>query len=131
MKLQTSKSAVLCIRCAHRDSSGCQCRTLVSDAHSDLCPQHHAQQKEKEKANVAEILFRDCQDFQTAQGINYSLRSLYWLIGQNRISTRRATVLAYITSLLLQTLPAIASEQKAGITYRPVLPEPDPTKKPS
>jgi hypothetical protein len=33
--------------------------------------------------------------------------------------------------MLLQTLPAIASEQKAGITYRPVLPEPDPTKKPS
>jgi hypothetical protein len=57
MKLQTSKSAVLCIRCAHRDSSGRQCRTFVSDAHTDLCPQHHAQQKEKEKANVAEIIF--------------------------------------------------------------------------
>jgi hypothetical protein len=35
-----------------------------------------------ERADVANILFRDAQDFQTAQGINHSLRCLYWLCRQ-------------------------------------------------
>jgi hypothetical protein len=131
MKLQTANSAVLCIRCAHRDSSGRQCRLFASDAHSDLCPQHHAELKQKERADVADILFRDAQDFQTAQGINYSLRCLYWFVGKNRISSRRATSLAYISSLLLRTLPAIAAERKSGVTYSTNPPEPDPTQKPS
>ncbi len=47
-----------------------------------LCANHHAELKQKERADVAGILFQYAQDFQTAQGINYSLRSLYWLIGQ-------------------------------------------------
>jgi len=34
------------------------------------------------------------KNLQTAQGINYSLRSLYWLAGKNRVSSRRAKVLA-------------------------------------
>jgi hypothetical protein len=136
MKLQTAKSAVLCIRCAHRDSSGRQCRLFASDAHSNLCPQHHAEQKQKEAADFSAILFRDSQDFQTAQGINHSLRHLYWLTAQNRISTRRAAVLAYIGSLLLRTLPAIDADRAAGIIdptapKKVSIPDPDPSQKPS
>lgn len=136
MKLQSAKSAVLCIRCAHRDSSGRQCRLFASDGHSSLCPQHHAEQKQKEAADVSGILFRDSQDFQTAQGINHSLRHLYWLTAQNRISTRRAAVLAYIGSLLLRTLPAIDADRAAGIidpTKPKAVPirDPDPSQKPS
>jgi hypothetical protein len=131
MKLAIVKPAVQSIRCTHRTASGRQCRLAISDAQSGLCANHHAELKQKERADVADVLFRDAQDFQTAQGINYSLRSLYWLVGKNRISSRRATVLAYISSLLLRTLPAIAAEQKAGIRYCPAQPEPDPTKKPS
>jgi hypothetical protein len=136
MKMQTSKSAVLSFRCAHRDSSGRQCRTLVSDAHSYLCLQHDAEQKQKEAADVSETLFKDFQGFQTAQGINHTLRSLYWLVAQNRISSRRAKVLAYVASLLLRTLPQIDADRAAGITDptkpKPVaIPEPDPGKKPS
>jgi hypothetical protein len=119
MKLQTAKSAVLCIRCTHRDSSGRQCRLFASDSHSNLCPQHRAEQKQKEAADFSDILFRDSQDFQTAQGINHSLRHLYWLTAQNRISSRRAAVLAYIGSLLLRTLPQIDADNAAGIKYRP------------
>jgi len=40
----------------------------------------------------------------------------------------RADVLAYISNLLLRTLPAIAAEHEAGITYRPFSSEPDQTK---
>jgi hypothetical protein len=161
MKLQTVKSAIPSVRCAHRDSSARQCRLLASGPHSSLCPQHQAQQKHKESADYADILFRDSQDFQTAQGINHSLRHLYWLTAQNRISSRRAAVLAYIGSLLLRTLPQIDTDNAAGIKFRPKeldaaaitdppkplnlsvpesepakawdtsLPEPDPNKKPS
>ena len=131
MKLAVVHSAVPSIRCAHRTASGRQCRLAISDPQSGLCANHHAELKEKERADVAGILFRDSQDFQTAQGINYSLRSLYWLVGKNRISSRRATVLAYISSLLLRTLPAIAAEREAGVTYSTDPPEPDPTRKPS
>ena len=161
MKLQTVKSAIPSVRCAHRDSSARQCRLLASGPHSSLCPQHHAQQKQKESENFSDILFRDSQDFQTAQGINHSLRHLYWLAAQNRISSRRAAVLAYIGSLLLRTLPQIDADNAAGIKFQPKeldaaaiteppktldvsvpepepaktwdssIPEPDPNKKPS
>jgi hypothetical protein len=136
MKLQTAKSAVLCVRCAHRDSSGRQCRLFVSDAHSDLCPQHHTEQKQKESADVSEILVKFSQAFQTAQGINHSLRNLFVLTSQNRISTRRAAVLAYIGSLLLRTLPAIDADRAAGIIdptapKKVSVPDPDPNQKPS
>jgi hypothetical protein len=151
MKLQTAKSAVLCIRCAHRDSSGRQCRLFASDAHSALCPQHQAEQKQKESADVYVTLTRNYHEFQTAQGINHSLTNLYELLAKNRISSRRAAVLAYISSLLLRTLPQIDADNAAGIKYPPKtlnasipgsapeptkawdasIPDPDPNKKPS
>ena len=161
MKLQPAKSAIPSVRCAHRDSSARQCRLLASGPHSSLCPQHQAQQKQKESADFSNILFRDSQDFQTAQGINHSLRHLYWLTAQNSISSRRAAVLAYIGSLILRTLPQIDADNAAGIKYQPKklaaaaitdspkplhvsvpepepaktwnasIPEPDPNKKPS
>ena len=161
MKLQTVKSAIPSVRCSHRDSSARQCRLLASGAYSSHCPQHQAQQKQKESADFSDILFRDSQDFQTAQGINHSLRHLYWLTAQNSISSRRAAVLAYIGSLILRTLPQIDADNAAGIKFRPKklaaaaiteppkplhvsvpesepaktwnasIPEPDPNKKPS
>jgi hypothetical protein len=120
MKLQTSKSAVLSIRCTHRTSTGRQCRRSASDAHSGLCPQHRAEQKQLESADHYKHLTTNFQFFQTAQGINYSLMDLYQLLAQNRISPRRAAVLSYISSLLLRTLPQIDADRAAGIT--------DPTK---
>jgi hypothetical protein len=153
MKLQTINSVALSQRCSHHDTNGRQCRSLVSDAHSGLCPHHLAVEKQKEAANVYTPLIRNSQGLQTAQGINYSLSNLYELLAKNHISSRRASVLAYINSLLLRTLPAIDADHKAGITdptktwpvsvpdeatgsdstnaWDPAIPEPDPEKKPS
>jgi hypothetical protein len=111
MKLQTVSPAVLPTRCSYRSASGRQCRLSIFDPQSGLCANHHADLKQNERADVANILFRDAQDFQTAQDINYSLRCLYWL----------ASAL---------TAPH-GRDRKAGITYVPNPPEPDPTKKPS
>src|SRR5258708_13117571 len=131
MNLQTVDPAVLSTRCMYRTASGRQCRLAIFDPQSALCANHHADLKQNERADVADILFRDSQDFQTAKGINLSLRSLHWLVGKNRISSRRANVLAYICGLLLRTLPLMAAETEAGITSVVNPPEPDPTKKPS
>jgi hypothetical protein len=49
-------------------------------------------------------------DFRSAIPINAFLSRLLTLLVQNRVSTRRAAVLAYITNQLLRTLPAIESE---------------------
>jgi hypothetical protein len=132
MKLQTVEPAVFPTRCTYRTASGRQCRLPIFDPQSGLCANHHAEQKQNERADLADILFRDAQDFQTAKGINLSLRCLYWLVAKNRISARRARALAQISGLLLRTLPVMAAERAAGITY--IIPnssEPDPTNKPS
>jgi hypothetical protein len=130
MKLQTVEPAVFPTRCTYRTASGRQ--SPFSTRSPASAPIIHAEQKQNERADVADILFRDAQDFQTAKGINLSLRCLYWLVAKNRISARRARALTHISSLLLHTLPAMAAERAAGITY--IIPnssEPDPTNKPS
>jgi hypothetical protein len=121
MKQQSANSAVLSVRCAYHTSDGRQCRESASGSDS-LCPQHHASHKQELDADRYLHLTWKYHDFQTAQGINHSLHNLYGLLAQNRISPRRAAVLAYINSLLLRTLPQIDADNAAGIG--------DPTKLP-
>jgi hypothetical protein len=59
------------------------------------------------KINFCEELTQEAFDFQRSQGVNNSLGVLYKLLAEGSISPRRASVLAYISSLLLRTLPAI------------------------
>lgn len=133
MKPQTADS--VSPRCGHRTAGGRQCRLPASDAHSGLCPQHRAAQEQEQEDDHLFYLIREFQGFQTAQGINFSLGNLYELLAQNRISPRRAAVLAYVSSLMLRTLPQIDAEVAAGIKYsdkppaRPVpLPDSAPEK---
>jgi hypothetical protein len=116
MKPQTVTPVVLTARCTHHTASGRRCRLSVSDAHSSLCRQHRAEQIQEQSADHHLVLLRNFEDFQTAQGINYSLKHLYELLAQNRISPRRAAVLSHICGLLLRTLPQIDADQAAGIT---------------
>jgi hypothetical protein len=116
MNSQSTYPSVESSRCAYRTRTGRRCRLLVSAGpNSALCLRHHAAQQEEEIAEDADLLFNTSQAFQTAQGINNSLRNRYWLVAQNRVSTRRASVLAYIGSLLLRTFPAIDADHAAGI----------------
>ena len=120
MKSQTADTVALSVRCAHRSSGGRRCRLNVSNPRSVFCSQHLTEQREEEAADHYSDLSLNCQDFQTAQGINHALHNLYALLAQNRISPRRAAVLAHICGLLLRTLPQIDADQAAGII--------DPTK---
>jgi hypothetical protein len=108
-----SQSAVLSNRCSYRTAGGRQCRQLSTDPRSGLCS-HHLQ-KQNEFADLTRPLLANWQGFQTAQGVNFALSNLYRLLAANRISARRAAVLAYINSLLLRTLPAIDADNAVGI----------------
>src|SRR3989475_9722716 len=50
------------------------------------------------------------QEFRDALTINHSLGELYKLQARNKITPRRAAVMAYTCNLLLRTLPAIEHE---------------------
>jgi len=125
-------------RCQHRFANYKQCR-LPSSADSPLCP-HHAKlaQSLAAEADHSKFLFKSCQSFQTAQGVNHALANLFELVAKNRISPRRAAVLAHIGGLLLRTHAAIDYDRELNIVdptkpkpKLPPMPEPDPSQKPS
>ncbi len=83
----------------------------ISDTDSSLCSKHAADRhKELDQADLAAVLVGDIQEFRDAVTINHSLGELYKLQARNKITPRRAAVLAYTANLLLRTLPAIARD---------------------
>jgi hypothetical protein len=83
----------------------------VSDPDSGLCAKHAADRhKQLDQADLAAVLIGDIQEFRSASDINHSLGELYKLQARNKITPRRAAVMAYTANLLLRTLPAIALE---------------------
>ena len=109
MKAKSSSRLISSARCQHFTATGRQCASLARDRSSGLCPRHASQSQAAsiDAANFRLALTRDAEDFQNAQGVNNSLGALYCLLSEGSISPRRASVLAYISSLLLRTLPAI------------------------
>ncbi len=136
-------------RCQHLFENGSRCRLPILSADTAFCPRHaRLGQNQPIEEDLSAKLLKNSQDFQTAQGINFALGNLYDLVAQNRISTRRAAVLAYISSLLLRSLPAIDLDIKNKIkdptkppakpksaatleSLASLIPDPDPAKKPS
>jgi hypothetical protein len=102
-------------RCQHRTSTGRQCRSVVVDPDSSFCTRHAASEPDDSEDLSLALTEKACR-FQNAQGINHSLGALYTLCAQGRISPRRASTLAYISSLLLRSLTAIDNDlyPKAG-----------------
>jgi hypothetical protein len=104
-------------RCNHRFPNGMRCR-LIGFARQPFCPKHThaAAPSPPEPVEIASTLTANLDDFTSAAQINDFLSRLLLLLAQDKISTRRAAVLAYITNQLLRTLPAIAKEDNAGPT---------------
>ena len=124
--------------CQYRTASGRRCRMAVSDPHSGLCHKHAAERqvdrfavahnKDLDQADLAAALIGDIEEFRSAADINHSLGELYKLQARNKITPRRAAVMAYTANLLLRTLPAIYAEEGAaqddGPMVIPDLPRP-------
>jgi hypothetical protein len=116
-------------RCWHHTPTGRRCRMPICRSGGRLCYEHTAKYKKQDAYDLKEALLFDHEGFQTAQGINFALRNLYGLLANNYISPRRASVLAYISSLLLRTLPQIDADNQAGIKD-PFAPEEPDTQQP-
>ena len=102
------------LHCQYRTASGRRCRMAVSDPHSGLCHKHAAERQQNlDQADLAAALIGDIEEFRSAADINHSLGELYKLQARNKITPRRAAVMAYTANLLLRTLPAIYAEENA------------------
>ena len=102
-------------RCQYRTATGRQCCSSVIDPDRSFCARHAASEPDDSQDFSVPLTEKACR-FQNVQGINHSLGALYTLCAQGRISPRRASTLAYISSLLLRSLTAIDTDlyPKAG-----------------
>jgi hypothetical protein len=106
-------------RCPYTTRANRRCRSLLLDPDARFCPRHAYLRSTPDDYHV--ILSNRAHRFRCAHGINNSLADLYAHVAGGAISPRRASTLAYITSLLLRTLPAIEKEPSFAC-YRPVHP---------
>jgi len=112
-------------QCCHHSATGRRCRSARSSSESCLCPRHRAIEQKLLSAEPDDLTpeFSDLEgSLQTVDGIHNSLAELYVLVVQDRISSRRAAVLAYVSSLLLRSLAnaeknAAKSKPRAQIIY--------------
>lgn len=109
MTSKSSSSDAAPERCQYRTATGRQCCSIAVDPDSSFCARH-ARSEPDDSEDFSAALTDRAYRFQNAQGINRSLGTLYTLCAQGRISPRRASTLAYISSLLLRTLPAIDND---------------------
>lgn len=124
MKTQSSEdqpAGSRAARCLHRTPAGRRCRSEASSESVGLCKRHAASRERQIAGVLTAALAGDGRTFLSAKGINHSLMQLHTLLVKDMISPRRAAVLAYISSLLLRTLPAIEDESKVpGPGKRPL-----------
>ena len=104
--MNTPNSALVTSRSQHRTPSGRQCSSPVSGPRAAFCVRH-AIAPPSDSIDLSPELIRESEHFQEAQQINHSLIALYKLVAAGRISPRRASVLAYIAHLILNTHKAI------------------------
>ncbi|HEY4816223.1 MAG TPA: hypothetical protein VIH67_02260 [Candidatus Acidoferrum sp.] len=104
-------------RCTYLFPNGRRCRLHATNVNPNFCPAHAPlPANQHDAAEIASTLTVNLDDFTSAAQINDFLSRLLLLLAQDKISTRRAAVLAYITNQLLRTLPAIAKEENAEPT---------------
>jgi len=97
-------------RCRHFTSTGRRCRLAVLDPASGLCFRHVGLQFQVSDEDLSPAFMGLLSGFQSASQIHAFLTQVTVLLAQNRVSTRRAAILAYLGQILLRTLPAIEHE---------------------
>jgi hypothetical protein len=104
-------------RCQHRTLKG-RCRQPATDNAGTLCF-HHArvQRQAQDDFTLLEPLVRKTKDLQSLEGISKDLAALHNLLAEGRVSPRRASVIAYIDSLLLRTFVELEEQSKGDLNY--------------
>jgi hypothetical protein len=114
-------------RCSHKTPTGRRCRLIAKNSASGLCPRHASRVSSSPASDDLSASFpAGLDEFISAVQINAFLSQLAALVVQDRISPRRAAVLAYIQSLVLRTLPAIELEESDIDEDRPIFNLPRP-----
>jgi hypothetical protein len=93
-------------RCKHLTRSGRRCR-LPAQAGSQSCVRHAAISENPDADDLTAMLTSGLDKFDSPVALNDFLSRLLLLLAQDRISPRRAAVLAYITNQILRTVSAI------------------------
>jgi hypothetical protein len=107
-------------RCRRRSASARRCRLSVGSQSRFYCRNHaHLQPPAGEVVDLSAELMADVTKFTSASDINKFLSKILILLSQDRISPRRASILAYTCSLLLRTLPAIEREHQPKLAKQP------------
>ncbi len=102
------------VRCYRRTCHGHQCR-LRPLSPGGLCFRHaslQSQVKQLVDVDLSGDFAAQLAELKSAEQINDFLRKLLILVAQNRISVRRAAVLAYITNQLLRTVSIMNKENE-------------------
>ena len=104
-------------RCQHRTLKG-RCRQPATDNAGTLCFHHgRVQHQAKNDFTFLEPLIRKTEDLQSVEGISEDLAALHNLLAEGRVSPRRASVIAYIDSLLLRTYVELEEQAKGNLNY--------------
>ena len=108
-------------RCQYRTPSGKRCRFNASNPDSDFCDNHATPaENRQEAADLSAVLTANLTEFKSPAAINDFLSRLLLLLSQDRISARRAAVLAYITNQLLRTVTVM--DQQTAVPPDPKTP---------
>ena len=117
-------------RCRHYTAAGRRCRLTALDPASGLCFRHVGRPFQPSDEDLSSAFAGLLSGFQSPSRIHAFLTQVTVLLVQNRVSTRRAAILAYLGQTLLRTLPAINDElnppdEPQHIIFDVPRPEPD------
>jgi hypothetical protein len=101
-------------RCTHLSAGGSRCR-IPARLNSQFCGTHtQADAARREADDLAATLTSGLEEFTSAAHINDFLSRLLLLLAQDRISPRRAAVMAYTANLLLRSLSVMEQQTTAA-----------------
>jgi hypothetical protein len=103
-------------RCQFRFSNRKRCRMSTRN-YDSFCPPHA---KARQIEATATELTANLDKFKSLAELHDLLSRLLLLLAQNKISPRRAVVLAYITNQLLRTINNLQNAADAALKKQPV-----------
>jgi hypothetical protein len=120
LKSTNARSSNASSRCCHTFANAQRCRLPVSNEASQFCARHAKRLQNQvdldDAGDSSANLTAGLTEFTSAEPVNEFLSRLLLLLGQNRISPRRAAVLAYIATQILRTIAAMDSEDERGLS---------------
>jgi hypothetical protein len=96
------------LRCRFTNTRGVRCSHRLFDATTGLCSFHEriwSQEAAADARATAELLTEDALELLDRDEIHVVLARLFRFVAEKRIEQSQGSLLAYITSLVLQTLP--------------------------